>query len=216
MGSSGARRTGGLPGVHDARIRPEIQAADQVVTAGGQRAHLDRVRRVDAGDLALAQPLRGDAVSDGQRALTGESHQPQGAWRDGLAPGRLAVRAQEAAAADVPGRLAGLRIDGLPRITHEYILLWRRRETTVFGVLRGLAARAHQRLRSTWRAIVHLCLMQLGGQAELATLYEAVRGAAADRCEANPHWQAKVRQVLNRSEQWFESPGRGVWRLKAA
>lgn len=104
----------------------------------------------------------------------------------------------------------------LPRITHEYILLWRRRETTVFGVLRGLAAGAHQRLRSTWRAIVHLCLMQLGGQAELATLYEAVRGAAANRCEANPHWQAKVRQVLNRSEHWFESPGRGVWRLKDA
>ncbi len=102
----------------------------------------------------------------------------------------------------------------LPRIAHEYVLLWRRRERQVFDLLRCLAVGAGQRLRSTWRSIVHLCLLQLGGEADLAAIYAAVRGAAAMRCDVNPHWQAKVRQVLNRSEQHFESPRRGVWRLR--
>ena len=103
----------------------------------------------------------------------------------------------------------------LPRIAHEYILIWRKRERKTFDLLRAMAVNANTRLRDTWRAIVHMCLLQLGGEAALPDIHGAVRSAADERCERNEHWQAKIRQVLNQGDAWFESNARGVWRIKA-
>jgi hypothetical protein len=104
----------------------------------------------------------------------------------------------------------------MPRITHEYILLWRKRERQVFELLRGMAVASGDRLRNTWRAIVHMALVQLGGTASLSEIYAAVKAGAQDRCETNNHWQAKVRQVLQLSPDWFASSERGVWGLAAS
>lgn len=101
----------------------------------------------------------------------------------------------------------------MPRIMHEYVLIWQRRERRVFDLLRGMAVTSANRLRSTWRAIVHMVLVRLGGKAPLAEIYAAVRATASDRCDANPSWQAKVRQCLNQSPDWFSSSQRGVWQV---
>lgn len=101
----------------------------------------------------------------------------------------------------------------MPRIQHEYILLWRKRERRVFELLRGIAGQAHDRLRNTWCSIVHMALVSLGGEAPLPKLYEAVQRAAPDRCETNANFQAKVRQVLQMHPDCFASAARGVWGL---
>lgn len=104
----------------------------------------------------------------------------------------------------------------LPRIAHEYVLIWQKRQRQTFELLKCLAVQAGGRLRSTWKAIVHMCLVRLGGHAPLGDIYAAVKAAADERCESNPHWQAKVRQILNQSTDWFEATDRGVWKLKRA
>lgn len=103
---------------------------------------------------------------------------------------------------------------GLPRIGHEYLIVWRRpeRPTTTLGTLQALACRAQRRLRSTWRAIVRQALVSLGGEASLSELYRHVSGVAGERTTSNPHWQAKVRQVLQRSEG-FAHVARGRWAI---
>lgn len=103
---------------------------------------------------------------------------------------------------------------GLPRITHEYLLVWQRPEApaSVLMTLSHLAKQAQQRLTSTWRSIVRQAMVSLGGQASLQTLYAKVAGVAADRLATNTNWQAKVRQVLQKSE-CFMQVQRGEWAL---
>jgi len=103
---------------------------------------------------------------------------------------------------------------GLPRITHEYLLVWQRPEApvSILVTLRNLAGQAQQRLRSTWRSIVRQAMVALGGQATLQALYAKVAGVAGDRIETNANWQAKVRQVLQLNP-CFKQEERGLWAL---
>ncbi len=104
-----------------------------------------------------------------------------------------------------------------PRIQHEYIVLFKRREQTVVQVLTSIAKQAQQRLRNTWRAIVRTAMMSLGGRATLQQLYAAIAEVAPDRCEENPNFQAKIRQTLQLAAEIFEpTDKRGTWQLKAA
>lgn len=100
----------------------------------------------------------------------------------------------------------------LPRIMHEYLVLWKKKAKPVLILLSGMARTAQNRLTGTWKNIVKMMLTSLGGSAELKTLYEAVAKAAPDRLAVNPNWQAKVRQILN-SNQEFKPLERGVWAL---
>ena len=105
----------------------------------------------------------------------------------------------------------------LPRLMHEYILLWRRPET-ITSFLSDLSAMAQQqsaRLTSTWKALVRTVLVSLGGKASLSAIYEKVAQNAPERLATNPNWQAKVRQVLNQNEAYFAPVDRGVWALAA-
>lgn len=103
-----------------------------------------------------------------------------------------------------------------PRVLHEYVLLWRKRERRTFELLRGIAGQAAQRLRNTWKAIVHLALLQAGGRASMAQIYALVHEAAPQRCEANSNWQAKVRQTLQLGADRFRNVERGIWALTEA
>lgn len=93
----------------------------------------------------------------------------------------------------------------------------RRRHLVGFALFHELAAinRLQRRYRellregrgSVWAAVVQAALEQLGVVATLAQIYAEVEGY---RPTSNPWWQAKVRQVLQRS---FRRIGPGRWAL---
>jgi hypothetical protein len=102
---------------------------------------------------------------------------------------------------------------GLPRILHEYLVIWRKPDSvSVLVTLGDMARKAYNRLWSTWKAVVRHALIQLGGKAELKEIYAFVQNVAADRIQENQHWQAKIRQTLQRGE-CFSPAERGVWQL---
>lgn len=105
----------------------------------------------------------------------------------------------------------------LPRILHEYILLWQkpRQPMSFLGDLAMMAKQQGARLTSTWKTIVRSVLMSLGGTASLAEIYAKVSENASQRLASNPNWQAKVRQVLNQNLDLFAPKERGVWSLAA-
>jgi hypothetical protein len=111
-------------------------------------------------------------------------------------------------------RSYGAIASGMPRILHEYLLVWQRPEApvTVLLTLKNLANQAQARLRSTWKSIVRQAMVSLGGEAQLKDLYEKIAGVAGDRIEANANWQAKVRQVLQKAG-CFSQIERGRWAL---
>lgn len=99
----------------------------------------------------------------------------------------------------------------MPRIMHEYAILWRKRARPLLVLLADLSTEQASRVKGTWKNIVKLVLQRLGGQATLDRLYEAVASAAPDRLAENPNWQAKIRQVLNSNETMFRPVARGCW-----
>lgn len=105
----------------------------------------------------------------------------------------------------------------LPRIMHEYIVLWQKpRQITSF--LTDLAAMARQqnaRLSSTWKALVKTVLLSLGGTACLTDIYASICENAPERLAANPNWQAKIRQTLGQNSEVFAPVERGIWKLAA-
>lgn len=100
------------------------------------------------------------------------------------------------------------------RIAHEYILLWQKpRVVRVFlDALRIMHAQCKTRMHGTWKAVVRTAMVNLGGKAKLAELYEMIQRGAPEHLQRNPNWKAKVRQVLQRYED-FEPAQRGVWAL---
>ena len=101
----------------------------------------------------------------------------------------------------------------LPFILHEYILLWQKRGSGLLVLLHNLARDQYRRLTGTWKNIVKLALVQLGGQSDLAALYRLIGDQASDRLKTNPHWKDKVRQTLNSNPNLFRSCERGVWSI---
>ncbi len=101
----------------------------------------------------------------------------------------------------------------LPFILHEYILLWQKRGSSLLVLLHNLARDQYRRLTGTWKNIVKLALVQLGGQSDLAALYRLIGEQAADRLKTNPHWKDKVRQTLNSNPDLFRPCERGVWSI---
>lgn len=99
----------------------------------------------------------------------------------------------------------------LPRILHEYLVLFRKRSVPVLVMLADLARTQQQRLSGVWRNIVRSVLLRLGGQANLQDLYKAIAESAPEKLATNPNWEAKVRQVLNSTPALFVSKERGVW-----
>ena len=103
----------------------------------------------------------------------------------------------------------------MPRITHEYILLWQKPKQMMsfLGDLAFMAKQQSARLASTWKAIVRTVLITLGGVAPLGDIYEKVAKNAPERLASNPNWKAKIRQVLNQNLDLFAPVQQGVWSL---
>lgn len=105
----------------------------------------------------------------------------------------------------------------LPRILHEYIILWNKPKQimSVLGDLSRMASQQQERLQSTWRVVVRSVLCTLGGEAELDAIYARVSQNAPEKLKSNPNWKAKIRQVLNQHPAEYKSDVRGVWKLAA-
>lgn len=98
-------------------------------------------------------------------------------------------------------------------ILHEYLLVWKKSAKTLVQVtfegLREIKTQTNQ----TWRSLIRLALMKLGGKAKLSDIYAMVEQEANERIRSNAHWMAKIRQTL---QFYFESVERGVWALPEA
>ena len=101
----------------------------------------------------------------------------------------------------------------LPFILHEYILLWQKKSLPVLVLLGTLAKQQYNRLSSTWKNVVKSTMVQLGGQASLDILYDAVAKTAPDKLASNTAWREKIRQTLNQNPDQFAPVGRRVWRI---
>ena len=100
-----------------------------------------------------------------------------------------------------------------PLVMHEYLLVWKRAERSLYALWHKLVEQAHRALQGTWRALVQNVLVQLGTPTTLTDLYTAV-AEAAPAALSRDHWQAKVRQVLYTHPEVFERSKRGVWGLR--
>jgi hypothetical protein len=105
----------------------------------------------------------------------------------------------------------------MPRIAHEYIVLWRKPQNAIsfLTTLQQVATEQQARLTGSWISIVRAAMMALGSEATVQDLYAAVSANAPEKLATNPNWQAKVRQTLNQNASWFVPVQRGTWRLAA-
>lgn len=72
------------------------------------------------------------------------------------------------------------------------------------------AVAAGRETRGVWFPVVREILIALGGQADLGQKYDSIQ---AKRPTSNPHWRAKVRQVLQLHAGAFERTAPGQYRL---
>lgn len=107
---------------------------------------------------------------------------------------------------------------GMPKIMHEYVILWEKPahvQVSLLSTLAQMANQAHNRLQSTWRVVVREALIALGGEADLSDLYATVQGNAATKVSQNESWKAKVRQVLTTNPTVFTQIRNGRWKVAA-
>jgi len=97
-----------------------------------------------------------------------------------------------------------------PAILHEYLLIWEKTATTTVQVVWDLSKAMLAQASMTWRTLVRMALMALGGQASVQRIYDEVAKIGESRLKSNPTWKATVRRTL---QQQFENIERGVWAL---
>lgn len=100
-------------------------------------------------------------------------------------------------------------------IQHEHLLIFRKNE--IWGINLKITKTEKRSLYQskliTWRDLVQAALEELGGKASLSSIYDIIAGS--EKTKANVNWQAKIRQVLQLSNE-FVPVERGVWALQVA
>ena len=96
---------------------------------------------------------------------------------------------------------------GFVPILHEYLLLWKKSSRSLFAVSLDTTTQLQKRIASTWRNVIRMVLMKLK-EASLADIYTEVERVAGEMIAKNAHWQAKIRQQLQRH---FTHVKRGIW-----
>ncbi|MFK5893605.1 MAG: hypothetical protein QM504_10325 [Pseudomonadota bacterium] len=93
-------------------------------------------------------------------------------------------------------------------INHEYLVVWRRKSKSMFLVSMQRAISLKNQIASTWRTAIRIAMMHLKGSGCLADIYKNVEDVAVDLIANNPHWKAKIRQIL---QKHYTNVKRGVW-----
>lgn len=98
-------------------------------------------------------------------------------------------------------------------IEHEFIAVIKKPSgyEIAYTIPKSYAIDVRDSKTATWKDIV-LSVMNKLGSADLQTIYREIDGHK--RCETNPHWKDKVRQILQ-EYSYFKNISRGVWRLVA-
>lgn len=92
-------------------------------------------------------------------------------------------------------------------IMHEYLLVWKKKQKSLFAVTFDIASELQKRVATTWRNAIRIIMMKLG-KATLPDIYTEVEKVAENLIANNPHYKAKIRQTLQRHHKNVE---RGVW-----
>ena len=95
-------------------------------------------------------------------------------------------------------------------IVHEYLMVVKKDSAMIYEIAlpQHLAFDMRDSLSATWRDVVASVLEDCGALS-LAEIYAKVDGHR--KCQNNPHWKEKIRQVLQTYDE-FISPKRGVWK----
>lgn len=100
-------------------------------------------------------------------------------------------------------------------ITHEHLLVFRKNQVWKVPITlvqqKSFDLKAFENL--TWRDLIQGALDSLGGKSDLSSIYELI--APSKKAQNNDHWKEKVRQTLQRHEN-FVPEARGHWQLKIA
>lgn len=95
-------------------------------------------------------------------------------------------------------------------IQHEYLIVWQKSIVSMVSVITDKIREFQKAISSTWRNLVRIALMALGGESALPRIYSEIEKIAGDKLASNKNWQAKIRQTL---QKHFNNVERGVWGL---
>ena len=92
-------------------------------------------------------------------------------------------------------------------ISHEYLLIWKKKSSSLFAIGYESAKHAQKKVAMTWRSVIRIVMMKLK-EAKLADIYAEVEKVASDLIKKNSHYKEKIRQTL---QKHFKNVERGVW-----
>lgn len=98
---------------------------------------------------------------------------------------------------------------GFVPISHEYLIVWRKKQKSMFQVSFDIASELQKRVATTWRNAIRLVMMKLK-TASLSDIYAEVEKVAANLIEKNQNYKAKIRQTL---QKHYMNVERGVWAI---
>lgn len=93
-------------------------------------------------------------------------------------------------------------------ISHEYLLLWRKKAKSLYQVGFEIASEAQKQVSTTWRSMIRMVMMRFNNGVTLNTIYEEVEKVASNLIANNPNYKAKIRQTL---QKHHTNVSRGVW-----
>lgn len=94
-------------------------------------------------------------------------------------------------------------------IMHEYLILWKKKNKSLFAVSLDIASELQKRIATTWRNAIRIVMMKLG-EAKLSDIYNEIESVASNLIANNPNWKAKIRQLLQKHHTNVQ---RGVWAI---
>lgn len=100
-------------------------------------------------------------------------------------------------------------------IVHEYLLIFKKDNCYVLPCTLSVTSEINWKTEKnlSWRSAVRLAMEELGGKADLPTLYKELESFTVTKNHSDP--EAKIRQVLQTKPEFIPIE-RGVWGIKVA
>ncbi|MEA2099941.1 MAG: hypothetical protein U9P72_07415 [Campylobacterota bacterium] len=94
-------------------------------------------------------------------------------------------------------------------ITHEYLLIWKKKASSLYAIGFETAKSIQKKVAMTWRSVIRVVMMRLK-EAKLSDIYSEVEKVAFNLIANNKNYKAKIRQTL---QKHFNNVERGVWAI---